>query len=66
MGVLYTERFSEMPGVTVISDIHDFVYHDTDCYDTVYHLLSKSAQRCTLIWMRDLTAQLIADGLLER
>ena len=39
MGELFTTRFSEMDGVTVFGDIHDFVYHDADFYDTVYHKL---------------------------
>ncbi len=63
MGELFTARFSEMDGVTVFGDIHDFVYHDADFYDTVYHLLTAPAKHCTAVWLRDLSAQLITAGL---
>ena len=65
VGQIYTQRFSEMEGVTVISDIHDFLYHHDDCFDTVYHLLTEPAKQCTRVWISDLTAQLIADGRWE-
>ena len=65
VGQLYTQRFSEMEGVTVISDIHDFLYHHDDCFDTVYHLLTEPAKKCTQVWIRDLTNALIADGRWE-
>ncbi len=65
MGELYTKVFSEMDGVTVIGDIHDFIYRDRDCFDTVYHLLSAPAMRCTRVWIDDLTAALKADGRWE-
>ena len=62
IGQLYAERFTEMDGVTVISDIHDFLYRHDDCFDTVYHLLTEPARNCTRIWIRDLSAALEADG----
>lgn len=58
MGRLYRDKFSAMEGVTVISAIDDFLYHDADCYDTVYHLLTASTKRCTAVWVRDLKAAL--------
>ena len=54
MGELFREKFSAMEGVTVFGRIEDFIYHDEDFYDTVYHLQSKPAQDCTLKWLRDL------------
>ena len=63
MGRLFTERFSAMEGVSVVGSIEDFLYRDGDCYDTVYHLLTEPARRCTAVWCRDLKAQLRADGL---
>ena len=63
MGRLFTERFSAMEGVSVVGSIEDFLYRDEDCYDTVYHLLTEPARRCTAVWCRDLKAQLRADGL---
>ncbi|MBQ4427268.1 MAG: leucine-rich repeat protein [Oscillospiraceae bacterium] len=63
MGKLYTEKFSCMNGVAVISEIYDFIYHDADFYDTVYHLLTIPAQNCTRVWIRDIKSQLSRDGL---
>ncbi len=65
MGEMYTQTFSAMDGVTAIGDIRDFICHDGDCFDTVYHLLSRPAQRCTQVWIDDLKAALIADGRWE-
>ena len=58
MGRRYEEVFSGMNGVTLISDIYDFLYHDGDFYDTVYHLLTIPAQHCTEVWIRDIKAQM--------
>ena len=63
MGELFLEKFSAMEGVTAFGDIHDFLYHDSDCYDTVYHLLTVPAKHCTSIWIRDLKEQFTRDGL---
>ena len=65
MGELYTKAFSAMDGVTVIGDIHDFIYRYRDCFDTVYHLLSAPAMRGTRVWIDDLSAALKADGRWE-
>ena len=65
MGALFTEKFSQMKNVKVFGNIDDFIYHDEDCFDTVYHLLSAPALECTEIWIRDLTPLLIEDGLLD-
>ena len=54
MGELFLEKFSRMEGVTVFGKIEDFVYHDEDFFDTVYHLLSVPAQRCTQTWLEGL------------
>ena len=61
MGELFGSKFSAMEGVTVISRIDDFIYHDSDFYDTVYHLLTEPAKRCTAVWIRDLKAVLDAE-----
>ena len=65
MDALFREKFSAMEGVTVVGRLEDFLYHDEDCYDTVYHLLTEPARRCTAVWSRDLTAQLQKDGRWE-
>ena len=54
MGRLFREKFSAMEGVTVFGRIEDFVYHDADFFDTVYHLQSEPARDCTLKWLQDL------------
>ena len=62
MDGLYRERFSAMEGVTVVGALPDYLFHDADCYDTVYHLLTEGAERYTDTLLRDLRAQLEADG----
>lgn len=64
MDALFREAVEEMEGVTLISRLGDYVYHNTDFYDTNYHLLTLAAQRNTALWVRDLAAQLERDGLL--
>ena len=63
MGNLFLQKFSAMKNVTVFGKITDFIYHDGDFYDTVYHLLTEPAKKCTRIWLRDLKEQMIADGI---
>lgn len=65
MGQLFDERFSAMDGVTVISDIRDYIYHDSDCFDTVYHLLTQSAIEYTHTLLHDLVPWLTETGFLE-
>ena len=65
MDALFREKFSAMEGVTVVGRLEDFLYHDEDCYDTVYHLLTEPARRCTAVWLRNLKEQLQKDGLWE-
>jgi hypothetical protein len=52
-------------GGKVISVLEDFLVTNTDCYDTNYHLLSKQADAHTALWLRDLQARMVADGLWE-
>jgi hypothetical protein len=66
MEKLYEEKFSTMKGVAVISDMMDFLYHDGDFYDTIYHLLTIPAKRCTQIWIRDIKAQLAEESHFSR
>lgn len=47
----------------LVSSLWDFLYHDEDFYDTVYHMCTAAADRNTAIWLRDLRAQMQADGL---
>ena len=63
---LLRQTLSAMPGVTPISHLGDYLYRQEDFYDTNYHLLSEPAKRNTALWMRDLLAQMAADGLWDK
>lgn len=63
MDNLFRDTFSRMKDVTVIGHLQDFLFHDADCYDTVYHLLTEPAKRCTETWLRGLKEAMTADGL---
>ncbi len=56
----------ESMGVTPISHLGDYLFREEDFYDTNYHLLSELARQNTARWMRDLLAQMRADGLWEK
>lgn len=55
----------QMDGPVLISKLEDFLYNNTDFYDTNYHLLSAQASANTKVWLRDLLEQMISDGLWE-
>lgn len=59
----FRNAIETMEGVTLISRLEDFLYHNEDFYDTNYHLLTETTRRNTQIWLRDLLAQMTADGL---
>ena len=62
---LFRDAFEAMEGVRVISRLEDFLFTHNDFYDTNYHLLSEPARENTAVWIRDIQAQMVADGLLE-
>ncbi len=59
----FRSAIEAMDGPVLVSDLSDFLYYNEDFYDTNYHLLSHQARRNTSLWLRDLTAQMEADGL---
>ena len=63
--VMFWEHFGAMEGITVVGHLSDYLYQNSDYYDTNYHLLTASAQRNTAVWLRDLMEQMAADGLWE-
>ena len=63
---LFRQTLSGMPGVTPISHQGDYLYHEEAFYDTNYHLLSEPAKQNTALWMRDLLAQMVQDGLWDK
>lgn len=61
----FIAAISGMDGAAPISHLEDYLYHNGDYYDTNYHLLSEPAKRNTALWLRDLLAQMVKDGLWE-
>ena len=61
----FRKAIETMEGPVVISALEDYLYHRNDFYDTNYHLLSEPARKNTLLWLRDLQAQMERDGLWE-
>lgn len=55
---VWREAVSEMEGVTLISSMKDYVYWQTDFYDTNYHLLTGQVSRNTRHWLADLAVYL--------
>ena len=65
MDGLFRDAFEAIEGVKVISRLEDYLYTSNDFYDTNFHLLSESARENTALWIRDIRAQLVKDGLWE-
>ena len=63
---VFRQTIAAMPGVTLISRQEDYLYRREDFYDTNYHLLSEPAKHNTELWLRDLEAQMIQDGLWKK
>ena len=59
----FASAVEAMDGPVLISNMEDSFFHNDDFYDTNYHLRSQQARESTLIWLRDLKAQLEKDGL---
>jgi len=57
----FREAVESMPGVTLLSDLMHFVYHDGYFFDTNYHLLSEGAYSCTNVWLKSLKAVLFTN-----
>lgn len=58
---VFRAAVEQMEGVTLISNLKDYVYTKADFYDTNYHLLSSQTSRNTRCWLRDLEAYLPPD-----
>lgn len=56
MDRLFREAVEGMSGPVLVSSLQEYLYHNTDCFDTNYHLLFPQAQENTCRWVRDLTA----------
>ena len=62
---LFREAVEGMEGVTLISSLEDYLYQNSDFFDTNYHLVSQAAKENTALWLRDLRAQMERDGVWE-
>lgn len=65
MDALVRAAFQEMDGAVLVSTLTDYLFVNSDFYDTNYHLLTTRAQDNTSLWLRDLKAQMIAEGRWE-
>ena len=65
MDGLYRDALEAIEGGAVISRLEDYLYTSDNFYDTNFHLLSASARENTALWIRDIRAQLVKDGLWE-
>lgn len=65
MDTAVRNAFAAMEGAVLISDLADFLFENADFYDTNYHLLTDQTQANTAVWLRDLLAQMTADGIWE-
>ncbi len=50
-------------GPPLLGDIEDFLYHQSDFFDTNYHLLSEQAKHNTSSWLQVLLQQMVQDEL---
>ena len=66
MDSLFRETFEAMEDVSVVGSMQDYLYCNSDFYDTNYHLLTAQAHENTQKWMADLTEQMRRDGLLQQ
>jgi hypothetical protein len=65
MDTAVRNAFTSMEGAVLISSLEDFLFENADFYDTNYHLLTTQAKDNTAVWLRDLVAQMTADGIWE-
>ncbi len=62
---LVAQYIEAMDGPVLISQLSDFLYVHEDFYDTNYHLLTEKTKENTALWLRDLKARMILDGIWE-
>lgn len=62
---LLREAVGRMEGVALISSLEDYLYQNSDFFDTNYHLVTRAAKENTVLWLRDLQTQMELDGVWE-
>ena len=65
MDTMVRNSVEAMGSAVLISSLEDFLFVHDDFYDTNYHLRTIQTRENTAIWIRDLQAQMAADGLWE-
>lgn len=65
LGSLLREAVDQMEGVALISSVEDYLYQNSDFFDTNYHLVTQAEKKNTALWLRDLRAQMERDGVWE-
>lgn len=65
LGDLLREAVGQMEGAVLISSAEDYLYHNSDFFDTNYHLVTQTAKENTALWLRDLRIQMERDGIWE-
>lgn len=65
MDSLLREAVGQMEGAALISSVEDYLYQNSDFFDTNYHLVTQAAEENTALWLRDLRAQMERDGVWE-
>ena len=62
---LLREAVGQMEEVVLISSVEDYLYQNSDFFDTNYHLVTQAAEKNTALWLRDLRVQMERDGVWE-
>lgn len=61
---IFREVIDGMDSPIVVSTLWDYLYDESQFYDSAFHLLSTAADSNTAKWLRDLREQMAKDGLL--
>lgn len=62
---LFRNVITRMDGPVLISTLWDYLYDESQFYDSAFHLLSSAVDSNTATWLRDLREQMVRDGLLD-
>lgn len=62
---LFRKAVGQMEGVTLISSLGDYLYRNSDFFDTNYHMVTQTAKENTALWLRDLRTRMELDGVWE-
>ena len=60
---LFRQVLEEMEAPILVSTLWDYLYDESQFYDSAFHLLSPTVDNNTATWLRDLRKQMGKDGL---